>query len=162
MTEKEAFIDTLKREFATTSRVLAAYPDDKLDIKPNEKSKSARDLAWTLANATHFIDMAISGNFDFSGGPPPAPKTIAEMITSFKAGEVATLKKVEAMSDADFGKMVKFFVAPKQMGDVPRGGIMWGGLYDHIHHRGQFSVYLRAAGAKVPSIYGPTADEPWM
>ena len=33
-------------------------------------------------------------------------------------------------------------------------------LHDQIHHRGQFSVYLRLAGAKVPSIYGPTADEP--
>jgi uncharacterized damage-inducible protein DinB len=29
-----------------------------------------------------------------------------------------------------------------------------------IHHRGQFSVYLRLVGARVPSIYGPTADEP--
>ena len=28
--------------------------------------------------------------------------------------------------------------------------------------RGQFSVYLRMAGGKVPSIYGPSADEPWM
>ena len=31
---------------------------------------------------------------------------------------------------------------------------------DHIHHRGQISVYMRLAGAKLPSIYGPTADEP--
>jgi uncharacterized damage-inducible protein DinB len=30
------------------------------------------------------------------------------------------------------------------------------------HHRGQLSVYLRLADGKVPSIYGPTADEPWM
>lgn len=33
---------------------------------------------------------------------------------------------------------------------------------DSVHHRGQFSVYLRLAGGKVPSIYGPSADEPWM
>ncbi len=32
---------------------------------------------------------------------------------------------------------------------------------DMGHHRGQFSVYLRMAGGKVPSIYGSTADEPW-
>ena len=29
---------------------------------------------------------------------------------------------------------------------------------DQIHHRGQFSIYLRMAGGKVPSIYGPSAD----
>jgi uncharacterized damage-inducible protein DinB len=37
---------------------------------------------------------------------------------------------------------------------------LWLELFDHIHHRGQFSVYVRLAGAKLPSIYGPTADEP--
>jgi uncharacterized damage-inducible protein DinB len=34
-------------------------------------------------------------------------------------------------------------------------------LHDQIHHRGQFSVYLRMVGGKVPSIYGPSGDEPW-
>jgi uncharacterized damage-inducible protein DinB len=32
---------------------------------------------------------------------------------------------------------------------------------DAVHHRGQFSVYLRLAGAPVPSIHGPSTDEPW-
>ena len=31
-----------------------------------------------------------------------------------------------------------------------------------IHHRGQMSVYLRMAGGKVPALYGPSADEPWI
>jgi uncharacterized damage-inducible protein DinB len=38
---------------------------------------------------------------------------------------------------------------------------LWIELFDHIHHRGQISVYMRLAGAKLPSIYGPTADEPF-
>ena len=33
-------------------------------------------------------------------------------------------------------------------------------MLDHIHHRGQFTIYSRMAGAKVPQIYGPSADEP--
>jgi uncharacterized damage-inducible protein DinB len=36
----------------------------------------------------------------------------------------------------------------------------WGFLLDIIHHRGQLSTYLRPMGAKVPQIYGPSADEP--
>jgi uncharacterized damage-inducible protein DinB len=28
-----------------------------------------------------------------------------------------------------------------------------------IHHRGQFSVYLRLRDVSVPAIYGPSADE---
>ena len=30
---------------------------------------------------------------------------------------------------------------------------------DEAHHRGQLTVYLRLAGGKVPSIYGPSGDE---
>jgi uncharacterized damage-inducible protein DinB len=39
-------------------------------------------------------------------------------------------------------------------------GHAWGFLFDIIHHRGQITTYLRAMGAKVPQVYGPTADEP--
>ncbi|RYY37199.1 MAG: damage-inducible protein DinB, partial [Sphingobacteriaceae bacterium] len=28
-----------------------------------------------------------------------------------------------------------------------------------VHHRGQLTVYLRMNGLKVPSIYGPSADD---
>jgi len=38
--------------------------------------------------------------------------------------------------------------------------MLWGFLFDAIHHRGQLSSYLRPMGAKVPSIYGPSADDP--
>jgi uncharacterized damage-inducible protein DinB len=31
-----------------------------------------------------------------------------------------------------------------------------------IHHRGALAVYLRPMGAKVPSIYGGSYDEPWQ
>ncbi len=57
---------------------------------------------------------------------------------------------------------VKFFTGPGQLGDIPVIGFCWFILCDQIHHRGQLSVYVRMAGGKVPSIYGPSADEPWM
>jgi uncharacterized damage-inducible protein DinB len=47
------------------------------------------------------------------------------------------------------------------MEQVPVSDILWIMLMDSIHHRGQLSVYVRMAGGKVPSIYGPSADEPW-
>lgn len=48
------------------------------------------------------------------------------------------------------------------MGDFPVSEVLWLMLMDSVNHRGQFSVYLRMVGGKVPSIYGPSADEPWM
>ena len=48
------------------------------------------------------------------------------------------------------------------MADCPVSEVLWLMLMDSVHHRGQLSVYLRMVGGKVPSIYGPSADEPWM
>jgi uncharacterized damage-inducible protein DinB len=48
------------------------------------------------------------------------------------------------------------------MGEFRVIDFLWFIFLDSIHHRGQMSVYLRCAGGKVPSIYGPSADEPWM
>ncbi len=40
------------------------------------------------------------------------------------------------------------------------GGLLWIALFDVIHHRGQLSTYIRPMGGRVPSIYGPSADDP--
>jgi len=33
-------------------------------------------------------------------------------------------------------------------------------MINHLaHHRGQLTVYLRLVGAKVPAVYGPSADD---
>jgi len=33
-------------------------------------------------------------------------------------------------------------------------------LNHHVHHRGQLTLCLRLLGVPLPSVYGPTADEP--
>ena len=65
------------------------------------------------------------------------------------------------MTEADFNSPIKWMVGPGQMADMRKADVMWFMMQDHVHHRGQFSVYLRLAGGKVPSIYGPSADENW-
>jgi uncharacterized damage-inducible protein DinB len=66
------------------------------------------------------------------------------------------------MRDDELLRTVKFPIAPRTMGDVPTIQFLWFILCDAIHHRGQFSIYLRMADGKVPSIYGPSLDEPWF
>lgn len=71
------------------------------------------------------------------------------------------MPRVKAMPESDWNSNITLPVGPQKMGDVRRGDVCWLMLNDSIHHRGQFSIYLRLVGAKVPSIYGPSADEPW-
>ncbi len=44
--------------------------------------------------------------------------------------------------------------------EMPRIAVLRGMVMNHlIHHRGQYSVYLRLKDVPLPSVYGPTADE---
>jgi len=162
MSEKEQFLRTWENEVATTLKVLRAYPPAKGELKPHGKSRSARDLAWTFVFEGTAGASGAAGKLEF---PPklPAPPTQWDALVSECERAFRTLgDTVRSASDADLNKTVKFFVAPKKMGDVRRLDFLWLLLMDMVHHRGQFSVYLRMADGKVPSIYGPTADEPWM
>jgi len=84
MSEKEMFISTWEREFQTTLKVLKAYPSDKLDLKPAEKSKSAKDLAWVFfAEEGVMIDGVCKGKIDFANMPKP-PATLHEVINAYE------------------------------------------------------------------------------
>jgi uncharacterized damage-inducible protein DinB len=43
--------------------------------------------------------------------------------------------------------------------ETPRWEMIQDTINHWAHHRGQMTVYLRLLGAKVPSIYGPSADD---
>jgi len=162
MSEKETYLQTWEREFQTTVKVLKAYPGDKLDFKPHERSRSARELAWVFVGEQAVVDMIVKGQVDFSKEMPKPPATMQEILGAFEKMHKENVGKVKNLSEADYNGLIKFPLGPKQMGDLRRADILWMPLMDQVHHRGQFSVYLRMAGGKVPSIYGPTADEPWM
>jgi len=162
LSEKDMFLTGLEREVHTTLKVLKSYPNEKLDWRPHEKSRSARDLAWVFASEMGIIGMAIDGKIDFSQPFPKAPSSMKEIVAGLENNFKTISERVRKMSDADFNSSIKFPVGPGKMGEFRKADVMWFTTMDHVHHRGQFSVYLRMAGAKVPSIYGPSADEPWM
>ncbi len=161
-TEKDMFVQALQREAQTTAKVLRAMPADKASYKPHEKSRSVKELAWTFVIEQGIVDMALKGRIDFSGPMPSPPASYADTITAFEGAIKDTVAKVTRTSEADLNRTVQFPVGPGKMADVRVMDVLWMTTQDQIHHRGQFSVYLRLVGAKVPSIYGPTADEPWM
>ena len=84
------------------------------------------------------------------------------VLKAFDGAYAGLVSALEASSDADLATTVVFMTGPKQLGPMPKAAILQFMLSDHIHHRGQLSVHLRMTGSKVPSIYGPSKDEPWM
>lgn len=159
---KQQFVEAFDRETATTLKVLRAYPEDQSELRPQEKMKTARELASMFTMEMAAIDAAVRGSFTFPPKLPAMPQNWQEVIDTFEKTRARTLEGLREATDESLASgTVSFPTAPKTVGQWQRLPFAWFLLFDQIHHRGQFSVYLRLAGGKLPSIYGPTADEPW-
>ena len=162
---KQQFLDAYEREHATTMRVLEAYPRDRLDLRPHEQCKTARELAWVFVLERGLGTMVYNDAFADqgpSGEPPPPPESWDELLAALAEAHREFRELVASTPDEELNRKVRFFTGPRTMGEISRLEWLWFLLSDEIHHRGQFSIYLRMADGKVPSIYGPSADEPWM
>lgn len=162
MNEKEMFLKTWEREFQTTLKVLKAFPGDKLEFKPHERSMSARDLAWSFTMEDRMAVLgAVNGRIamDEESYPKP-PATLAEILSAYEKEHKDLAGKLKNLSEADLQKPIPYEMEPGKGGTVRAGDLLWFAVMDGVNHRGQFAVYLRMAGGKVPAIYGPSADEP--
>lgn len=160
MSNLETFIQTWEREYEITLRVLNSYPPDRLDYRPHEKSVTARDLMWTFPfEDQEYIAGCARGRIETGRSSPPDTKD--QIVRDYKRIHRDAVKQLRAVGEEVLSRTMKFSIAKGELTDVSVGEILWFFLHDQIHHRGQLSVYLRLVGAQVPSIYGPSADEPW-
>jgi uncharacterized damage-inducible protein DinB len=154
-----AMISLWQGEFPATVRVLTAVPDSGRDYTPHAKSRTGWQLATHLATADlWFLDSIRKGAFVWDQAA--AEKAEAsfgnskDVVAFYEKAIPAALDLLGQMSGEDLAQSVDFF----GMMQMPRA--QWIGFANNhsIHHRGQLSSYLRAMGAKVPDIYGPSAD----
>ncbi|HUJ12152.1 MAG TPA: DinB family protein [Thermoanaerobaculia bacterium] len=149
---KAELLHLRRAETPKTVRLLELYPDDERDRKPSERSRTALELALTFLNEERLITDLCTGNAATPHLTGPHPQTIADAVAALRESFEANDKVIAA---ADFDRIVDFFGTR-----LPLGTVLLIVLLDHIHHRGQFTIYSRLAGARVPRIYGPSADEP--
>jgi uncharacterized damage-inducible protein DinB len=150
------YLNERRREFQTTLRVLQSYPDDQRHLKPSEKSRTAAELVRTLVVEERVLTSLVNaGVADPSLWAVELPGSMTKIIEMWQDAVAVNDRVMTMLSAEDWGRVVNFYGM-----HIPLAQACWFELFDHIHHRGQFSVYLRLAGARVPSIYGPTADEP--
>lgn len=162
MALNQALLPEFDHEMQTTRRTLERVPEDKLTWKPHEKSMTMGELATHLATINGWAE-AILGteSFDVSTAPPnPELKSRSELLAAFDKSVASARKAMEKASDAELMKPWSLISAGKTVFTLPRVAVLRSFIFSHsIHHRGQFSVYLRLNDVPVPSIYGPSADE---
>ncbi len=66
---------------------------------------------------------------------------------------------LEKTTDEHLDTKWKLLARGQVVWEAPRHEMIQDTINHWAHHRGQMTVYLRLMGAKVPALYGPSADE---
>ena len=167
MPAKDAFLRTLDEESARTVKLLRAMPEDKIDVRGHPKTKTPKELAWVFVlerqlGEAVWNDAFKNGPPQAGRTPPPPPDKWGDLVTAYEQAQKKWRALISAASDEQLKEKVHFMLGPKQFGEISRMDWAWFLLHDEIHHRGQFTVLMRMADAKVPSVYGPSEAEPWL
>jgi len=151
-------LDGIMREAEVTKKVIAAVPDDKSDYRPDPNARTAKDLAWHIANTdVQFLDGIADLNFKMEN-PETKPATSAEVAAWYDQNMKRGAARVAALTAEQLVTPIAFF----GVFNLPAVAYL-GFLNNHsIHHRGELATYLRPMGSKVPSIYGGSYDEPFQ
>jgi uncharacterized damage-inducible protein DinB len=153
---KAEFVLLRRYELPKTFKLLRMYPEDKKDLKPSPVIRSAIETLGTFVNEeTINLSFASTGAFDMANFQRATPATMSEGIAKLATTAAETDAALAKLSEEDFQEITDAFGSK-----MPLSAALFTMMLDHIHHRGQFTIYSRLAGAKVPQIYGPSADEP--
>jgi uncharacterized damage-inducible protein DinB len=160
------FLAQLERETPPTLRVLQRVPEGTPDWKPHEKSMPMGYLAALVATMPSWIAMAITmDSLDLNpvGGSSykrPEWKTTKDLEQLLDRSAGQAREALRGTSDEHLMTIWRLLAAGRVVSENPRHEVI-SDAFSHLgHHRGQLTVYLRLNGAPVPSVYGPTADEP--
>jgi len=154
----EFFVKRWEAEQAAFGKVIRAIPGDQLAYRPHERSTCAGDLAWQLAEEQRGLgELLETGVINWEARPRPA--TLAEIVAAWDSATDTLRKRLAGVDEAKFAGPSKFIMGGADAWTDTVGNMLWGFLFDMVHHRGQLSAYLRPMGGKVPAIYGPSADD---
>lgn len=161
----EFLLAAMDREVERSRRALAEMPEGKFDWKPHEKSMVFGYLANMVATIPMWITMEINQpDLDIApkdGGKMEQKKldTSAELIEALdnaaKLGREAFANTTEEHLLTNW----QLKAGGNVVMEAARHEFIEDTLLHWAHHRGQMTVYLRLLGAKVPAIYGPSADD---
>ena len=155
----------LDREVERSRRALKEVPEGKYDWKPHEKSMIFGYLVNMVATIPVWVTMQI--NQDELDVAPAEGSKIEQKRLDTSAGLIEALDKAAAdartafqqTSDDHLKTSWRLLARGKVVMEAPRYKMIQDTINHWAHHRGQMTVYLRLMGAKVPAIYGPSADD---
>jgi uncharacterized damage-inducible protein DinB len=161
----EAMLAEVDREAERTARVLEQVPDGKGGWKPHEKSMAFGYLAHLVATMPSWIAMMINqDSLDLnppggSGWKIPQDQTSADLLAAHQQAVGEARAALQKTDEPYLSTSWKLLLAGQTVAQGTRYEMIRDAINHQSHHRGQMTVYLRLLGARVPAIYGPSADD---
>ena len=165
MTMTDWFLAELESESAKSRRVLAEVPEGQREWKPHDRSMPFGYLTDLVANMLSWVGLAITlDELDIApkSGPSyrPVPlQTRTEAIAALDRTVVQAREALQKTTDVHLQTPWRLLAGGHLAFEQPRHQVIRDTFLHSAHHRGQMTVYLRLLGSKVPSVYGPTADD---
>ena len=163
---KDYFLAQLDREAASTRKTIDRFPEGQSDFKPHPRSMQFGYLASVVASMIGWIALIIDRdelNLDSPEGAEFRTKPLssrADLLASLDTAVANARRALQSTTDEHLAKPWAFKMAGNPISQNPRSVMIADSVFSHLaHHRGQLTVYLRLLEAKVPALFGPSADE---
>jgi uncharacterized damage-inducible protein DinB len=152
-------------EIATTRRVLERVPDARIEWKPHEKSFPMGHLAQLVAMIPGWAVQVLTER-EFDIAPREGPTAVyrfypvEQLLMMFDKNVAEARPHLAKITDEEFQVMWTLKAAGNPVNVQTRYMMYRTMVMNHlVHHRAQLGFYLRLTDQKVPSMYGPTADD---
>ncbi len=161
----EFLLAELDREVERSRRALAQVPEGKYEWKPHDKSMIFGYLANMVATIPSWITMQIvQEELDVApadGGKMEQKRmeTSTELVAALEKSAADAVKAMQQTTDEHLLTNWRLLARGQAVMEAPRYEMIQDTINHWAHHRGQMTVYLRLMGAKVPALYGPSADD---
>ncbi len=162
---KKFFLEQLETEAASSRKVIERMPEGRNSWKPHERSMELGYLASLVVTMPGWIAMMIENDeTDLNGAGESlrtrAMATRADLLALLDQALAKSRRALENTTEEHLLKPWRLKMGDQILAEGPRYKQIREGALSHLaHHRGQLTVYLRLNEAKVPALYGPSADE---
>jgi uncharacterized damage-inducible protein DinB len=161
----EFFRDQLDREVERSRKAIEQVPDGQYQWKPHEKSMIFGYLADMVATIPTWISMEINRDeldiapAEGQGTKQAQKETKAELLKALDEAAAGARSALQQTTDEHLNTSWKLKARGNVVWEGPRHEMIQDTINHWSHHRGQMTVYLRLMGAKVPALFGPSADD---
>jgi uncharacterized damage-inducible protein DinB len=131
-----------------TRKLVQQFPDDQIDYRPTPEVRSVQELvSHVYTFLTESVDSVAAGQH--IPGTEPHFKTKAEMLSWMDSQVEKAFTKFHTLTDEQIETQIEAWGEPFygwQILDFT--------FQEHLHHRGQLTVYLRLLGIEPVFVYG--------